>query len=157
MIEAFKFAVDRNPQRLKRASGGVDPPLFFRSDSALYQFGEVASRANWFAAFPALNDPARNATGATLFAVLEDDARQLYFRKTTEKPCRSLAARHVHAHVERRVVPETEPPCGRVQLQRRNTEVGKNTAYLPDFRCREDPRKFTKVGVYSAKARAVKR
>ena len=33
-IEVFKLAVDRNTQRLKRASGGMDPPFFIRSDGA---------------------------------------------------------------------------------------------------------------------------
>ena len=33
-IEVFKLTVDRDTQRLKRASGGMDPPFFIRSDGA---------------------------------------------------------------------------------------------------------------------------
>src|SRR3954447_13787246 len=98
-VEVFKFAIDRNTQPLKRASGGVDPPLFFRSDSACNYIGEVARRVNWFAALATLNNAARDATGTVLFAILEDNPRQLYFRKTSEKLCRSFTARDIHAHV----------------------------------------------------------
>jgi len=35
-IEVFKFTVDRDPQRLKRASGGMDPPFFIWPDGARY-------------------------------------------------------------------------------------------------------------------------
>jgi hypothetical protein len=75
MVEVFKFAIDGDTQRLKRASGGMDPPFFFRSDSACNQVDEVARRANRFTAFPALNYPARDAAGAALFSVFEDDPR----------------------------------------------------------------------------------
>src|SRR5712671_7619741 len=114
-------------------------------------------RLNWFAALSSLDYPPGNATRPPFFSVLKNYPRNFYFRKTTEQLCRSFATRYVHAHVERRFVPETEPTPRRVQLQRRNTEVGNNTAYLPDFRCREDPRKFTKISMHRAKARAVLR
>jgi hypothetical protein len=35
-IKVFELAVDRNAQRLKRARGGMDPPLFTKSDCAFY-------------------------------------------------------------------------------------------------------------------------
>ena len=43
-IEVFEFSVDRDPQRLKRASGGVDPPFISSTDCALDKAGEV----RWF-------------------------------------------------------------------------------------------------------------
>src|SRR2546423_653543 len=117
----------------------------------------MLSRRNRFAAFPSLNDQSGDAPRTAFFSVLKNNARYFYFRKTTEQFCRCFAARRIHAHVERRVVLETEPARARIQLQRRNTEVSKNTVYLSDFRCREDPRKFTKVSMHPAKARAVLR
>jgi hypothetical protein len=52
----------------------------------------------------------------TLFAVFEDEARNFYFRKTTEQFCRRFATRPIHAHVEGRFVPEAESARGRIQL-----------------------------------------
>ncbi len=90
-----------------------------------------------------------------LFAVLKNNPRNLYFRKTTEHLCRRFRiARRVQAHVERRVVPEAESARGRIQLPRRNAQVGDNAARAFDLRTREDPRKFAKVGVHGAKALA---
>src|SRR2546421_7845075 len=114
-------------------------------------------RLNCFAALSSLDYSPSNAARPPFFSVLKNYPRNFYFRKTTEQLCRSFAARYVHAHVERRFVRETEPTSQRVQLQRRNPEIGNNTAYLPDFRCREAPRKFTKISMHRAEARAVLR
>src|SRR5205814_9688722 len=111
--------VDRDPQRLKRASGGMDPPFFDLSGRAFNQLCEVARRANVFAAFAPLNDPASDAARAALFAVFEENPRNVYLLKTTEKLWLRLATRYVHAHIQWRIVPETEASPWRVQLQRR--------------------------------------
>src|SRR5437763_2362608 len=156
-IEVFKFAVDRDPQRLKRASGGVDPPFISSTNCAFDNVCEVCRRRYRLPTFASLHDCSSNPSRARLFTEFKDEVGNFYFRKTTEQLCRGFTTRRVHAHVERRFVPETESARRRIQLQRRNTEISKNTAHLPDFRCREDPRKFTKVSMHSAKARAVKR
>jgi hypothetical protein len=156
-IEVFKFGVDRDPQRLKRASGGVDPPFISSTNCAFDNLCEVGRRRYRLSAFTSLHDCSGNSSRARLFAVFKNQICNFYFRKTTEQLCCGFTTRRVHAHVERRCVPETEAARRRIQLQRRNTEVGKDTVHLPDFRCREDPRKFTKVSMHSAKARAVLR
>jgi hypothetical protein len=133
----------------------MDPPFISFTDCALDYLGQISRGGDWLTTFPLLHDRPSDPPRAPLFTIGKDEVGNFYFRKTTEQFCGGFTARHVHAHVERRFVPETEPALRRVQLQRRNTEVGKNTAHLPDFRCREDPRKFTKVSMHSAKARAV--
>jgi hypothetical protein len=156
-IEVFKFAVDRDPQRLKRASGGVDPPFISSTNCALDNIREICRRRYRLSAFASLHDASGNPARARLFTVCKNEVRNFYFRKTTEQLCCGFPTRPVHAHVERSFMPETESADRRIQLQRRNTEISQNAAHLSDFRCREDPRKFTKVSMHSAKARAVLR
>src|SRR5215831_1181284 len=133
----------------------MEPPFIAFTNCALDNLCEVSCRRQRLAAFASLHYQPSDAARAPLFTVFKNKVRNFYFRKTTEQLCRGFASRYVHAHIERRFVPETESARRRIQLQRRNTEISKNTAHLPDFRCREDPRKFAKVSMHSRKARAV--
>ncbi len=135
----------------------MDPPFISSTNCALDEVCEVRRRRYRLTAFTLLHDCSGDATGAWLFTVFKNQICNFYFRKTTEQLCCGFTTRRVHAHVERRFVSKTESARRRIQLQRRNTEISQNAAHLSDFRCREDPRKFTKVSMHSAKARAVLR
>ena len=77
-VEVFELVIDRDAQRLKRARGWVDPPLF-TCDCARYQFGQVPSRLNRLVAVSLFNYPASDAPRAALFAVFKNDPRNFYF------------------------------------------------------------------------------
>jgi len=105
--------------------------------------GELAGGGYRFALFSPSHDRARQCDGEWRSSPYSKMIRAIfYFRKTTQQFCRRLAARTIHAHIQRRFVPETESARGRIQLPRRNAQVGENNACLFDFRFREDPRKF---------------
>jgi len=103
-------------------------------------------RLNWFAALSSLDYPPGQCDETAVSSPYSKIIRAI---STSERrpsnsgrsfaapicPCACRAALRCR---------KLKPTSQRVQLQRRNTEIGNNTAYLPDFRCREDPRKFTK-------------
>src|SRR5262245_57659882 len=116
-IEPLEFAIDCDTQSLKRSRGGMDPPLFTPADYAFDCLGQFASRGDRLAVFSPVDDRASDASREAFFAKFKDDPGNLYFGKTTEQISGCVAAAlRVHAHVERRVVPETEAARGRVQL-----------------------------------------
>jgi len=124
----FSSPVDRDPQRLKRASGG-DLRLFLYN-CALDSICEVCRRRyRWHVRVVARFLEQFFASGSSAYSKM---SWQFLLQKDDEQLCCGFTTRRVHAHVERRFVSETESAKA-IQLQRRNTEISKNTAHLPTF------------------------
>src|SRR5205823_12848080 len=101
----------------------VDPHVPAPRNRATHDRGESTRRVDWRGA-PRLDDGSRNPARKAFFAVSKNGVGQLAFGGAGYEIGRRLACAGVHAHVERLVPLKTEPSAWRVQLQRRNAEIG---------------------------------
>src|ERR671938_1819957 len=101
-----------------------------RAVSACDQVGQFSRPTDGVASLASLDDPPGNATRASLLTVLKDNARDLLFRESRQQiGCRLFIAPSIHAHVERRILPEAEPPAGIVELKRRDAQINQHAAH----------------------------
>jgi hypothetical protein len=61
LVEAFELPIDCDAQRLKRARGWVDPPLF-SADCAFDQLRKICGRVYRLAGFSSFDDSPGNAS-----------------------------------------------------------------------------------------------
>jgi hypothetical protein len=96
---------------------------------------------------PRVHDGARHPARRPLFAEAINHVGQLGFLDVAQEIGDARAPALVHAHVERFITPEAEPPPFRVELHRRDTEVGQHAGRSLDAALAEHAIELAIVGV----------
>src|SRR5439155_18225114 len=122
-VETVELAVHENAERLKRARRRIDSHESAARDRAADNRRELTGGRDRRGA-PRLDDGARDPPREALFAVLKNRVRQIAFIGARDDIRRRFAGGAIHPHIERLVALETEPPTRRIELQRRDPEVG---------------------------------
>ena len=122
-IEPVELAVHPDAERLKRPRRRIDPRVAAPRNRAPHDRRELR-RARDRRLAARLDERAGDAPREPLLAVLEDHVGELGFGRPRDEIGGGLALRAVHPHVERFVALETEAAARRVELHRRDAEVG---------------------------------
>lgn len=145
-LQLPEFVIDMHPQRLKGARSRV--LAIVSTHDSLHELGKLA-RASQRCFGTTRDDGSGDAPRMPLFTEFSDHLKQLPFiRASDEVRCR-LAARGIHAHIERTVFGKTEPSGGIVELRRGDTEIEQHTTNRPTVTVlRDHTRQLRKVRVH---------
>jgi hypothetical protein len=122
-LEAPKLAVERDPQRLEGARGGM---VARRATDDAGDDGGESSRIVELAASLRGNDGVGKTSGLRLLAVLSQHAPQLRFTHGVKPRAQTQRRAAIHAHVERPRAREGKAALGVVELKGRHSEIEKD-------------------------------
>ena len=130
-VEPLELAVHPDADRLERPRRRIDPRVALARNRSPDDVRQAARRLD--APRPAcLDDRPRDASRVPFLAEFVDHVRQRSFIGGRQHVGRRRAARAVHPHVERLVPPEAEAAIRRVELHRRDAEIGQHTVHRGD-------------------------
>ena len=137
LLELAELVVDVHAQRLESACRRVLARLA-RADGAGDDLGQLA-RARERSLLSGRDDGLCHTARKAFFSVSGDHLTDLIEAGAREPQRYGLAACRVHAHVERAVRAEAEPPCRLIELRRGHTEVEQRAPADPTVRmCRHE-------------------
>src|SRR6266849_9248949 len=158
LFQISEFAIDQNPQGLKRPGCRVDvPPVRGRMEPPSLAFFPVvkyfhnqarqisgpSNRLNLASG----NDSGRNSSGLGFIAKFFQSLAKVPFRNCGEKLGGRAAACTIHAHVKWTITDVRETALRFIHLHTGHAQVDKNRIYpLPPF-CRQKGRQARKVAV----------
>ena len=120
-FQLFKLLIDVNPNSLKGAGRRVLARLA-RANRATHDLGKLPGGAERLAS-PCLNNLCCNCLSKPFFPMVRDHLPDFFFVGAVEPLGRGLAARGVHAHVERAFLHEREAALGAVELRAGHSQV----------------------------------
>jgi hypothetical protein len=138
-FEMLELPIDRDPQRLKNARGGmaprhVCPPARgrprFRSAPG-NGFGQIAACANRLSRAP-FHDLAGDPATVRFFPIALEDFCELRFVETRDEPCGRFSLPCVKSQIERSLRAKTESAGGIGQLIGRQPQVEQNAIHGRD-------------------------
>ena len=148
----LKLGVDVNPKSLKRARCRVLARLA-GLDCTSHERGKLPGASHGRPALPASHKRLCNRNSKPFFAIVTYHLCNLAQFGAFEKLRRGLAARGVHAHVQRGVVAEAEATRGVVDLRRAHAQVEQDALHLVDAQRRQFVRHVGEAGVAHGQAR----
>src|SRR5215813_3270255 len=130
-IQAFEFPVNSDAQGHERSRGGMNLLGLAIPNRSGNQISEVFGSLDRLTLLTSFNNAPGDPSRASLFSVFKDNPRDLFFRKSLQQLRRSVVGTGwIHAHIQRRIEPETESTFRRIKLQRRDTKI-----YQDSVRC----------------------
>ena len=140
-----QLPVHENPKSLERPRGRILTPITprARADGFAHDLRELPR---------AFDGPVRarcrncscNRLSKPFFTIVADNLRQFAHRRAGYKFRGGLAARRVHPHVERTVVPKREAARCVVDLRRGDSEIEQNSVDLRERKSTDDVGQFRK-------------
>ena len=150
LLEFFKFGVDENPNSLKCARCRVLTRLA-GFDRASHELGQFGCACEGTPLLPASNNRLCNRCSKPFFAVITYHLRYLLGIGCGQPVGCTLAARGVHAHVQRAVMSKGETPLRGVNLRGTHTQIQQD----PINAARRQLAHLGETGMADAKARVV--
>jgi hypothetical protein len=147
IVQGLQFVIDRHAKGLKHACSGVNSRGPGGPRNGLgNQIGQVSRAGNGAAATDVYNGPG-NTAGPAFLAEGAEDGSQLLTGCAIDQGTGGGFLLHIHAHVKRPIVPETETAGRGVQLMRRYAEVEQNAINPWVAAILQYPSKVTEISV----------
>ena len=164
-FELFELVIDRDPQGLKDARGGMTFPRQLRPAchrllaraASRHCLGQVAGSPNRLSRSPFDEIPGHPA-GFGFFSELLEDVAEFLFAKAHDQVGGRFALSRVEPQIERAVGREAEAPGAIGQLVGRQPQVEQNAIDRGDVDVRQDPGEISITGLMevAGKARELK-